>query len=340
MNSYPLPRQRHTAAGAVRTVGVELEFAGLELTEIGRIIIDRYGGRLQPISRFESKVTGTALGVFTVGIDLALLKQRSYLKLLDFMGVELEPESLRQAEDVLARLASTLIPHEIASPPLALTELHYLEQLRASLQAAHARGTKASPHYAFGLQFNPQIPSEDATTALSYLRAFLLLADWLEQQAHIALARRLSTFISSFPQAYVRSVLDPGYAPPLDQLIADYLLSNPTRNRPLDLLPLFAHMAPESLRRHLREAKIKINPRPTFHYRLPNCLIDEPDWTLAREWAGWVAVDNLAQAPGQIAQMSADYLARRAHPVVGYDEHWAERVAQEWLQAIVDPSSA
>lgn len=99
-------------------------------------------------------------------------------------------------------------------------------------------------------------------------------------------------------------------------------------------------MAPESLRRHLREAKIKINPRPTFHYRLPNCLIDEPDWTLAREWAGWVAVDNLAQAPGQIAQMSADYLARRAHPVVGYDEHWAERVAQEWLQAIVDPSSA
>lgn len=213
MNSYPLPRQRHTAAGAVRTVGVELEFAGLELTEIGRIIIDRYGGRLQPISRFESKVTGTALGVFTVGIDLALLKQRSYLKLLDFMGVELEPESLRQAEDVLARLASTLIPHEIASPPLALTELHYLEQLRASLQAAHARGTKASPHYAFGLQFNPQIPSEDATTALSYLRAFLLLADWLEQQAHIALARRLSTFISSFPQAYVRSVLDPGYAP-------------------------------------------------------------------------------------------------------------------------------
>lgn len=340
MDAHPLPRRLHNAAGAVRSVGVELEFAGIELEEIGQIIIALYGGRLEPVSRFEHKVTGTALGTFTIEIDLAILKQRSYLKVLDFMGIELEPSSLRQAEDVLARLASTLIPHEVASPPLAMTQLHQLEQLRARLQTAHARGTRAAAQYAFGLQFNPEIPIQDAATILNYLRAFLLLADWLEQQAQIALSRRLSTFISSFPQTYIRSVLRPDYAPQLEQLIDDYILSNPTRNRPLDLLPLFAHLAPDHVQRALHPAKVKINPRPTFHYRLPNSLIDQPDWTLAQEWAGWVVVDNLAQDPERMAQMSKDYLAHRGQLVVGYDEQWAKRVAQEWLQAIVDPLSA
>lgn len=338
MGSFPLPRQIRNAAGAIRTVGVELEFAGVELEEIGQIVIDAYGGELQPVSPFEYRVVDTALGNFTIEIDLAILKQRSYLKLLDFVGVALEPESLRQAEDILARIASTLIPHEVASPPLPMTELGRLEELRARLQKTHARGTKASPQYAFGLQFNPEVPSLDAATILNYLRAFLLLADWLERQAQIALSRRLSTFINSFPQLYVRQVLQPDYAPDLDRLIADYIQANPTRNRPLDLLPVFAYLAPEQVQRSLHAAKVKINPRPTFHYRLPNSLIDDAAWTLAQEWRGWIAVDNLAQVPEQFAQMSADYLSQRGQLVVGYDEHWAERVAHEWLQAITDPS--
>lgn len=340
MHGYPFPRRMLAADGTERTVGIELEFAGLELEDIARIVIELYGGHLVPVSRFECRAADTALGTFRIEIDLMPLKRRSHLRLLDRLGLELEPESLRHAEDVLARVAGTLIPHEIASPPLAMHLLPCLERLRARLQAAHARGTKALPHYAFGLQFNPEIPARDATTILNYLRPFLLLADWLEQQGRIALARRLSSFISAFPLAYARSVLQPDYAPGLGQLIDDYALANPTRNRPLDLLPLFAYLAPARLRRELAENRIKINPCPTLHYRLPNCLIDEPDWTLAREWAGWVAVDNLAQSPGKIAAMSEDFLARRGHVMVGYDESWAQRVAQEWLQAIIDPSSA
>lgn len=37
-----------------------------------------------------------------------------------------------------------------------------------------------------------------------------------------------------------------------------------------------------------------VKARPAYHYRLPNCLIDEPDWRLAREWNTWVAVERLA----------------------------------------------
>lgn len=331
MNAFPLPRRLHMADGSVRRLGVELEFAGVEVEDIVRIIVDLYGGTAEPISRFEYKVAGTELGTFAVEIDLTLLKERSYLKFLDFMGVELDPDSLRQAEDALAKMAATLVPHEIGGPPMPMTEVYRLEELRARLQSAHALGTRASLRYAFGLQFNPEIPSQDAATVLNYLRAFLLLVDWLEQRTHVALARRLSPFVNDFHQSYIRHVLDPDYAPRIEQLIDDYIQANPTRNRPLDMLPLFAHIDAARVRHDLHDAKIKIHPRPTFHYRLPNCLIDDPHWTLAREWEGWVAVDDLAQEPQKIEAMSIDYLKRRGTLVVGYDEDWADRTANVWL---------
>ena len=38
-----------------------------------------------------------------------------------------------------------------------------------------------------------------------------------------------------------------------------------------------------------------IKPRPAFHYRLPNCLVDEPEWNLAVPWNDWVAIERLAR---------------------------------------------
>jgi len=37
-----------------------------------------------------------------------------------------------------------------------------------------------------------------------------------------------------------------------------------------------------------------IKPRPTWHYRLPNCLIDDPDWSLRDPWHEWVRIETLA----------------------------------------------
>ena len=37
-----------------------------------------------------------------------------------------------------------------------------------------------------------------------------------------------------------------------------------------------------------------MSARPTFHYRLPNCRVDEPDWRIAHEWNAWVTVEALA----------------------------------------------
>ena len=99
--------------------------------------------------------------------------------------------------------------------------------------------------------------------------------------------------MQSYPEDYVAHVLAADYRPDLETLIDDFLEFTPTRNRPLDLLPLFAHIDEDRVMAAPVEKEL-IKPRPAFHYRLPNCLVDEPDWSLAVPWNDWVEVERLA----------------------------------------------
>ena len=70
----------------------------------------------------------------------------------------------------------------------------------------------------------------------------MVLYDWLVDVSDIDVSRKLSAFIDPFPIEYRALVTSPDYAPDLDRLIGDYLDANPTRNRALDMLPMFAHL--------------------------------------------------------------------------------------------------
>ncbi len=111
-----------------------------------------------------------------------------------------------------------------------------------------------------------------------------------------------------FPREYALKVLDRGYAPDLDRFIDDYLHFNPTRNRELDLLPLFAYLRPEHSHALLHNALTK--PRPTFHYRLPNAQLSQPGWGSAVEWNRWVEVENLAANQEALHARCDEYIAR------------------------------
>lgn len=91
----------------------------------------------------------------------------------------------------------------------------------------------------------------------------------------------------------MQHILQPGYRPDIARLIDDYLRLTPTRNRPLDLLPLFAHIDEDRVMSAPVETRL-VNPRPAFHYRLPDCRIDDPGWSLALAWDHWVAIERLA----------------------------------------------
>jgi hypothetical protein len=196
------------------------------------------------------------------------------------------------------------------------------------LREHHAMGTRASLLYAFGLHLNPEAPSLAAEVILNYLRAFLLLYDWLYEKLKIDFSRRVAPFIHEFPRKYCSTVLQPDYRPNMERLINDYLFYNPTRNRPLDILPLLAFIDEERIMSSAVEKHL-IKPRPAFHYRLPNCLIDDPHWSIATEWNYWVEVEKLAVNQEKIERMSISFLETLEDPLRFLKKSWAEKV-ESW----------
>ena len=318
---FALPPILLNDRGEVRRVGFEFEYAGLDIAESARIVRDVFGGTIDVRSTFEQRVAGTRLGDFTVEIDTSLLKDRKYERPLRAVGFDPDKHDTRWLESALLETVSTLVPIEIGAPPVPLTGLGALESLRAALHARGAKGTKASVFYAFGLHVNVEVPRLDAALLRDFLRAFVLLYPWIRRRADVDLSRSISPYIDNFPRDYQRLILQPGYDPDERRIIDDYLEHNPTRNRALDMLPLLAWRDERRVMDRL-DGSALVKPRPAFHYRLPNCEIDDPAWTLAREWNTWVAVERLACDEKRLAEMSRQYLAADAESFRPFYDKW------------------
>ncbi len=292
----------------VRQVGIELEMAGIQPEQMASAVTSVVGGRAERKSAFHTRVTDTELGDFNIELDADLLKNRGYQKALNDVGIDVGQGETRDAiESALSRVAGLVVPLELVAPPAPWTELARLDQIRLALHQAGARGTHASTFYAFGMQINIEVASLEADYLLAIIRAFLLKYDWLLERSDVDLTRRVSPYVQAYPDDYLDHVLDPDYQPDLTELIDDFLRLTPTRNRPLDMLPLFAHIDHDRVMQADVE-KALIKPRPAFHYRLPNCLIDESDWSLATAWNDWIAVEELAHDETRLI----DALKRRA----------------------------
>jgi hypothetical protein len=92
----------------------------------------------------------------------------------------------------------------------------------------------------------------------------------------------------------------------MDEIFSDYLAHNASRNRALDLLPLLAEIDEERVRGTVDDPRIKA--RPAFHYRLPNCQIERPDWSLSASWNTWLVVEQLACRPDDLHELGAAFL--------------------------------
>jgi hypothetical protein len=168
----------------------------------------------------------------------------------------------------------------------------------------------------FGLHLNPELGPADlaARPIRCVLQAYLLEASALRAEIGVDPMRSLLPFVEAFPKAYRDRVLDPHYDPPLATLIDDYLALNPTRNRELDLLPLFAHLDGDRVARALADPRI--SARPTWHWRLPNADIEAAGWSVVGEWQRWLRVETLALDTRLLAERVAE-AARAASPSKG-----------------------
>ena len=323
----PLPPWRTNPEGQPRRIGVELEMSGPTLDELAVVAASFLRCEVIESSRYERSLRGDPAGDWIVELDFHLLKK---LGQTERDPQALTDDLLQSAEDALHAVAQTLVPVEIVSPPLPMQRLPEVETLIARLREAGAKGTRDHPLNAFGMQFNPEIPHADAATLTAYVRAFVCLYDWLYARADIDLTRRLTSYVAPYPLDYVRLVTTPDYAPDLPGLIDDYLRHNPTRNRALDLLPLFAHLDPARVAAVTDDPLIK--PRPAFHYRLPDCQIDRPDWGIAAAWDDWLQVERLAADPERLAGCCADCHEFMARPALErWLGDWADEVAGRWL---------
>ncbi|OOE87603.1 amidoligase family protein [Salinivibrio sharmensis] len=324
------PPQISNAKGNTRRVGVEIELSGLELDTITQLVADFFSLSVKRGGRYDRRLDGDKAGDWVVELDYAKLKR---LGQSDRSENTMTNRLDQSAEDLLAWAAKAFVPVEIVGPPLPLDRLQEVDQLIAHLRQQGAEGTEDSPVYAFGMQLNPELPDLTAKTICAHLKAFLCLYDWLLKRADIDLSRRLTNYVDPFPKAYVERVLAKDYWPDLNTLIDDYLVDNPTRNRALDMLPLFTHLDAERVNKVIDDGLTQA--RPTFHYRLPDSKVSQPNWGIHEAWNDWVEVEKLAADPARLDACCKAYLGYLNDPLARIVNNWAEKVHNLWI----DPSS-
>jgi hypothetical protein len=308
------PPWLHNAEGRTRTVGVELEFAGLTAEASARALAEGLGGTVVEEDPHAFTVRGSALGNISIELDSRYLHPDKY-PFLGGVGAKLA--------SWIGSAVSYVIPCELVTSPVPIDQIHLVDRATEVLRRAGGKGTQDGAFFAFGLHFNPEAPRLDVGTIASFLKAFVLLNAWLRRQVAPDPTRDLLGFADPFPDEYVRRLASRDYCPDIPTFIDDYLIANPTRNRDLDMLPLLLFLDERRVRAVLPNEKI--GKRPTFHYRLPDARVSDPGWSIAPDWNRWVSVERLAADPERLERLGNAYLAFE-----GEAKSWAdvaERIA-------------
>ena len=279
----PLP-QPLNAAGEPRRVGVEIELGGLSEAEVARRCVDVLGGRAEQVDSHVWSVEGSQIGKIEVYLDI-FLRNAQQTKL----------------RDLALDLGREVIPVEIVTEPLDMAGLARLDGLRAALREAGALGSGAGWFFGFGLHLNIEIAGDGDADIVRPLLGYALIEDWLRSAHPIDEARRLLPFTDPYPTEFVRALIRAGQGVSLDRVIDLYLEYTPSRNRGLDMLPVLAHFRPERIAAAISD---KTSARPTFHFRLPDCRIDEGDWSIADEWRRWLVVERVARNTALLTRLA------------------------------------
>ncbi len=321
-----LPNRQTNFEGRPRRVGVEIEFAAVSAERAARRVVELYGGEAIREDAHRYRIQNTTLGEFLVELDTQYAHRTPGAAPPSATGLQGLIDTFSEAmREVYGDIGSLVIPYEVVCPPIDVDQLPQLERLIEALRAEGAKGTRDNLLHAFGVQLNPDIATRDPQWILAVLKAEILLSEWLRAVISIDMARRMLAFADPFPQPYVHRILKADYWPDQDQLIDDYLTYNPTRNRELDMLPMFMWLDEARVRRKVADKLVKA--RPTFHYRLPDAKISETRWSLTLEWNRWCVVERLAEDREMLAEMGQAYIENDLSIL---SEDWALRCT-EWL---------
>jgi hypothetical protein len=273
------------ADGALRRVGVEIEFRGPSARVAAEVLSRHLDGNLEMEDPHAFKIRDTRFGDLSVETDLRHVHPHRHPGL-----GPLRPNARTAAW--LGDMVAWFVPRELITSPVPIAKLRDVDEIVAALRAAGARGRGAVLLDSLGLHFNIEPPRLDAITLTAFLKAFLVHDDRIRRETARGSLRLRLALPPDYPPAYRRKVLAPDYWPDLVELTADYIEANPTRKRALDLLPVLAHLDGDRVRSVLPREKIAA--RPVFHFRLPQAHLSDPDWSIMPDWDRWRSVELLA----------------------------------------------
>jgi hypothetical protein len=326
---FKLPPITHNASGEERRVGYEFEFTGVEMDEASEIIKSLYGGEIHQLSTYEFNVKETDLGSFKLELDAQLLRDKKYEKVLKTLGIDLTKlKNIDSIEDSLKEMASSIVPFEIITPPIPISKMNELNRLVDELRRHKVKGTGSSFIYAFGLHLNPEIPDSCTESLLNHLRAYVMLDPWIRKDAKINLSRKITPYINEYGEEYILHILNPDYEPSLREFVTDYFKFKNSRNRPLDMLPVFMHLDQELTSSLIKEELT--SSRPTYHYRLPNCSLEDETWSLSDEWNRWIMVEKMASDKQVLNQYSRAWLRMKRETLIRFEAKWIKLI-NRWV---------
>src|SRR5690606_20133662 len=134
--SFRLPPQLTGPDGQIRAAGFEFEIGNVGVEALARALADQLGGTLKVNSSFEIFVEDSALGRLKVERDTRLFTSLAYRHWLQNLGVDFSPGSEgERRERNVDKLSRQLIPCEIVTEPLPLTDLASLQQVLDVIEA-------------------------------------------------------------------------------------------------------------------------------------------------------------------------------------------------------------
>lgn len=301
--------------GGLRRVGFEIEFGGLTFDDCLAQLSRALGGSVDRASAIEAKIAHPEFGDFELELDWQFLKEQAR-----------EAYMQDDVMKIIGDIAGTVVPLEVVFPPIDANRLDITNDIVKVLHDAGASGTHSSPLYAFGVHINTELPDLEASTLTRYLKAYALLQQWLIRAHSVDSSRRISPYVDPYKRRYLNLVIDYD-SPDVSQILGDYLEHNATRNRALDMLPIFSMIDADRVQRAVQDSRV--NARPAFHYRMPNCDIGNPDWSLITEWNRWCVVEQLA-ASDELETLADRHRHWRTAEIFPNESHWLQTI-DDWI---------
>jgi hypothetical protein len=219
-----------------------------------------------------------------------------------------------------------LVPVELVTAPLTISQLEDLDLLLERLVAEGATGTQEGVLHGFGVHLNPEVAKLHEDHVVPVVRSFGLLEEYLRAHEDLTRARRLLPFIQPWPTTLIDRFAQPEAANwTMDALVLNYLEETNSRNHSLDMLPLFMAYDSDGHLNVAGQVGANVSARPTYHYRLPESRLGQKGWSLADEWNPWVLVEEVAATPELLERLAGEWRQRRKSILEG-SASWSNHV--------------